>query len=37
LNRAIANKFHPRAPDVPIIRQHLEQHSHELYEAIQQL
>jgi len=36
LNRAIANKFHPRAPDVPIIRQHLEQHSHELYDAIQQ-
>jgi hypothetical protein len=35
LNSAIVQKMHPRAPDVMVIKKHLEQHTNELYDAIQ--
>ncbi|MBL7181279.1 MAG: hypothetical protein ISS65_13905 [Desulfobacterales bacterium] len=36
LNRALVNTYHPRSPDVPVIKKHLKQHADDLYHAIQQ-
>ena len=35
LNHAIVQKMHPRAPDVAVIKKHLEQHTNDLYDVIQ--
>jgi len=35
LNSAIVQKMHPRAPDVAVIKKHLEQHTNDLYDVIQ--
>jgi hypothetical protein len=36
LNRSIAKTYHPKAPETPVIRQHLDQHVDDLYYAIRQ-
>ena len=36
LNRSIAKTYHPKAPETPVIRHHLEQHVDDLYNAIRQ-
>lgn len=35
LNRALAAKYHPRSPDLAVIKQHLAQHVDDLYAAAQ--
>lgn len=35
LNRALVAKYHPRSPDLPVIKQHLTQHVDDLYAAVQ--
>jgi hypothetical protein len=35
LNRSIVQAYHPQAPEVPVIKQHLTQHVVDLYHAIQ--
>jgi hypothetical protein len=35
LNRSIVQVYHSRAPEVPVIKQHLTQHVEDLYHAIQ--
>ena len=37
LNAAMVQTYHPMAPEVPVIRQHLEQHVDDLCRAIQQI
>jgi len=36
LNRALVAKYHPRSPDLAVIKQHLAQHADDLYAAAQQ-
>jgi len=36
LNRSIAKTYHPKAPETPVINQHLDQHVDDLYNAIRQ-
>ena len=36
LNAAMVQAYHPMAPEVPVIKQHLEQHVDDLYRAIEQ-
>jgi hypothetical protein len=35
LNKALVSTYHPRSPDVGVIKQHLKQHVEDLYNAIQ--
>jgi hypothetical protein len=37
LNHAIVQTYPPLAPEIPVIRQHLEQHIEDLYNSIRQL
>lgn len=36
LNRSIVQAYHPRTPETPVIKQHLERHVDDLYNAIRQ-
>jgi hypothetical protein len=37
LSVALVNSFNPKAPEVPVIRQHLKEHVHALYQALNSL